>query len=485
MSQFRIEPRGPFVLEAAQDFAGGFAPGLGGHPAGISQHGLLMAFPVEGWRTSVAVDLWQDADGIVLGEASGADGPLDPVDLEAAQEQAARSVSLDHDGSAWPDVGVRDPVIGALQARFSFLRPVCFYSAYEAATSLVIGQRISMAQGAAGQAPAGRRVRATGSRSAAAEVHAFPRPQCLLEVEAIPGLATLQGDSTPRAGARRHCPDDWTRRHCARFPRTRHWRGCRRSPGSGRGRHRGSSCAAAALRTRCRRRTRSAARPSGRRTACGRFPTTRRGFGSLTPGAHTGCGRRCCCTWRGAATRKDRRVTARWVRAFRAAASGRTESRPTTQPTGDPLSAWLASDVFGPGWRATPSSGWQAAPYSASGLLLAGRPAAVVLATCLAPAVVHSTRTRLRSRIDFGVTSTSSSAAMNSIADSRVERRWRRQAQRLVVAVRPDVGELLFLGRVDVHVARSAVLADDHPLVDLLAGPDRTSSTRSWRLNSP
>ena len=74
---------------------------------------------------------------------------------------------------------------------------------------------------------------------------------------------------------------------------------------------------------------------------------------------------------------------------------------------------------------------------------------------------------RLRSRIDSGVTSTSSSPAMNSRALSSVIGRGRRQAQRLVVRVRPDVGELLLLGRVDVHVARAAVLADDHPLVDL------------------
>src|SRR3954447_26757963 len=39
------------------------------------------------------------------------------------------------------------------------------------------------------------------------------------------------------------------------------------------------------------------------------------------------------------------------------------------------------------------------------------------------------------------------------------QRRWRREAERLVVGMGPDVGELLLLGRVDVHVARSSVLA--------------------------
>ena len=81
-------------------------------------------------------------------------------------------------------------------------------------------------------------------------------------------------------------------------------------------------------------------------------------------------------------------------------------------------------------------------------------------------------QSRFRSRIDCGVTSTSSSAAMNSIADLEGERPRRRQPERLVVGVGPDVGELLLLGRVDVHVARPAVLADDHALVDLDAGAD-------------
>src|SRR6185503_7468589 len=49
---------------------------------------------------------------------------------------------------------------------------------------------------------------------------------------------------------------------------------------------------------------------------------------------------------------------------------------------------------------------------------------------------------------------------------------WRREPERLVVGVGPDVGELLLLGRVHVHVARPAVLADDHALVDLHAGAD-------------
>ena len=60
---------------------------------------------------------------------------------ETALRQAARSLSLDHDGSGWPSVGARDAVVGTAQRELDNLRPVCFYSAYEAATSFVIGQR--------------------------------------------------------------------------------------------------------------------------------------------------------------------------------------------------------------------------------------------------------------------------------------------------------------------------------------------------------
>ena len=182
MTAFTIEPVGPFSLAAAQDFAGGFPAGIGAHGTAT---GLLMTFPVEGWRESAAVDVWQTADGVVHGEAMGSD------DLATITRQAARSLSLDHDGGGWAAVGQRDPVLGAIQARYDWLRPVCFYSAYEAATSLVMGQRISM-----------RQTRAVKERLAAAYgdpievggqvVRPFPRPQRLLEARTIAGLSQVK-----------------------------------------------------------------------------------------------------------------------------------------------------------------------------------------------------------------------------------------------------------------------------------------------------
>ena len=114
MTRFTIEPVGRFSLAAAQGFAGGFAAGIGAHG---TDTGLLMTFPVEGWRDSAAVDVWQTPDGTVHGEASGSD------DIETVRRQAARSLSLDHDGRGWMEVGARDPVLGALQAQYDWLRP--------------------------------------------------------------------------------------------------------------------------------------------------------------------------------------------------------------------------------------------------------------------------------------------------------------------------------------------------------------------------
>ena len=179
-TDFTIEPQGPFSLAAAQDFAGGFPAGIGGGSAGGSS--LVLAFPVEGWQDSALVELSQAADdGPVSGRVAGT------ADPDTARRQAARSVSLDHDGRGWPEVGQRDPVVGSLQAAHRWLRPVSFYSAYEAATSFVIGQRIGRRQGARVKAWLGERY---GDEVAidGRTFRAFPRPARLLEARVIQGL---------------------------------------------------------------------------------------------------------------------------------------------------------------------------------------------------------------------------------------------------------------------------------------------------------
>jgi DNA-3-methyladenine glycosylase II len=187
MRTFTIQPRGPFDLATARDFAGGFAAGIGSRAA--TDGAILMMFPVEGWAASAVAQVRQDSDGSIHGDVFG------DADLETVERQAARSLSLDHDGTGWPDVGARDPIVGRLQERYGLLRPVCFFSAYEAATSFVIGQRISMTQtrrvkeGLAEQAGDSVEVELDGERRT---FHAFPRPQQLLALAEIPGVAAIK-----------------------------------------------------------------------------------------------------------------------------------------------------------------------------------------------------------------------------------------------------------------------------------------------------
>jgi DNA-3-methyladenine glycosylase II len=181
MTEFQISARGPFSLAAAQDFAGGFTPGIGG--GAVGEGSIAMSFPLEGSDSSAAVELSQRADGVIVGRTDAADSLLPDV-----IRHAARSLSLDHDGSGWPAVGERDAVIGRLQQHYRFLRPVCFYSAYEAATSFVIGQRISRSQGA--RVKEWLRDQFGDHPTVDGHAHpAFPRPEVLLEISEIKGVS--------------------------------------------------------------------------------------------------------------------------------------------------------------------------------------------------------------------------------------------------------------------------------------------------------
>jgi DNA-3-methyladenine glycosylase II len=180
VAEFEIVPRGPFSLDAARDFAGGFPAGIGG--GGVGATSITLSFPVEGTEASVAAELWQDTDGVVRGRTDAPADLLDPL-----IRQASRSLSLDHDGTGWPAVGERDKVVGGFQREHSYSRPVCFYSAYEAVTSFVIGQRISRRQSAAIKRDLAE---ALGDRPTVAgtAVPAFPRPSRLLELREAKGL---------------------------------------------------------------------------------------------------------------------------------------------------------------------------------------------------------------------------------------------------------------------------------------------------------
>jgi len=182
MTSFDLRPQGPFSLAAAQRFLGGFTP-AGGTFADQGER-LSMAFPLDGWAGSAGVVVWQDG-AIVRGEAVGPSGSAVEPDIVASQ--VARVFSLDHDGRGWEDVGRRDRVIGRLQEEFNHLRPVCFYSPYEAAVQAVIGQRISMR--AAARIKLGLAERLGEEVEAGGRLlHAFPLPQRLVDLDDVAGL---------------------------------------------------------------------------------------------------------------------------------------------------------------------------------------------------------------------------------------------------------------------------------------------------------
>jgi DNA-3-methyladenine glycosylase II len=184
METFTLVPRGPFSLAASIAFLEGFTPAsYGGAPASV----LELAFPVEGsWRTA-GVRVRQDDDGPVTAEVVS---PPDPgPDLMAEiRPQLERILSLDVDGSDFPAVGERDRVVGEVQRKFPGLRPVGFWSPYEAAAWTIIVRRIRITQGAVIKARMSERLGepvSFGDRV----VHAFPSPQRLAQLDAFPGLA--------------------------------------------------------------------------------------------------------------------------------------------------------------------------------------------------------------------------------------------------------------------------------------------------------
>jgi DNA-3-methyladenine glycosylase II len=180
---FLLAARGPFSLAASTRFLEGFAPAAFD---GSSDQPLELAFPVEGSWETVGVRVRQDADG-VAGEivSPAAAGP----ELRAlVREQVARILSLDVDGSGFPAVGERDPVVGGLQRRYPGLRPVGFWSPYEAAAWAVIGSRIRIRQAAAIKARMAAELGETVSFDGR-ELAAFPAPQRLATLDGFPGLS--------------------------------------------------------------------------------------------------------------------------------------------------------------------------------------------------------------------------------------------------------------------------------------------------------
>jgi DNA-3-methyladenine glycosylase II len=164
-----FHPRGPFSLTAAAAYAEEFP----GTRAERAPKALRYAWAVDGdWRT-VQVTMRQN-DETVHAELRG----QPPAELaRQAWHDLERMLSLDVDGTGFAALGERDHVVRALQRRFPGLRPVLFYTPYEAAAWTIIGQRIRMTQAALIKARLADEFGESG---------AFPAPARLAQLSAPP-----------------------------------------------------------------------------------------------------------------------------------------------------------------------------------------------------------------------------------------------------------------------------------------------------------
>jgi DNA-3-methyladenine glycosylase II len=183
MRTFTLAAQGPFSLAASTRFLEGFTPAA---YAGAAGQPLELAFPVEGTWQTAGVRVRQDGRD-VAGEIVSPPAP-GPGLAAAISAQVARILSLDVDGSGFPAVGERDPVVAGLQRRYPGLRPVGFWSPYEAAAWAIIGQRIRIRQAAAIKARMADQLGEPVSFGGHV-VHAFPAPCRLAGLGTFPGLS--------------------------------------------------------------------------------------------------------------------------------------------------------------------------------------------------------------------------------------------------------------------------------------------------------
>lgn len=175
-SAYTITPRGPFALAQSAGFA------YIDRDAQTSRTRLDLAFCADTSWEPTGVWLTQRPDGVVDVAAS-----------PRTRAQVERVLGLDVDATGFAEVGVRDPVIGRLQALAPGLRPPLLYSAYEAAVFCILTARRSSAQA--------RRMRTALAQAAGTmldiegrQVTCLPPPAYLLDPAPVPGLDPVRRD---------------------------------------------------------------------------------------------------------------------------------------------------------------------------------------------------------------------------------------------------------------------------------------------------
>ncbi len=184
MPALTLTARGPFSLAAGIRFLEGFTPaGYDDAADGV----LRLAFPADNGSSVIGAAVRQEGREVSAEYTATAGPDGAPAPAEAVRAQLARILSLDVDGAGFPALAEHDPVVAGLQGDYPGLRPVLFYSPYEAAAWTVIGHRIRMSQAAAIKTRIARE-HGTAAVVAGQRVPAFPAPGVLRTVDHVPGL---------------------------------------------------------------------------------------------------------------------------------------------------------------------------------------------------------------------------------------------------------------------------------------------------------
>jgi DNA-3-methyladenine glycosylase II len=159
-----------------------------GHRHATSFDGTMrMAFCVDGdgYRRQAAVAVSQDADGSVHGQVQS------DADIDTVKAQTARVLSLDQNADDFVATGRRDSVIAHLLEAAPGLRPILFYSPYEATMWSVLSARRPARQMAQVRdrlsEQQGQTFDVAGER-----VAALPTPDQMLEVQSFPGIPEVK-----------------------------------------------------------------------------------------------------------------------------------------------------------------------------------------------------------------------------------------------------------------------------------------------------
>jgi DNA-3-methyladenine glycosylase II len=178
---FSITPQGPFSLREAALF------GFGHRHADSFDGTMRLAFCVDGdgYGRQAAVALTQAEDGTIHGTVQG------DAAVENVAAQAARVISLDHDARPFVALGDRDPILAELLTAAPGLRPVLFYSPYEAAIWSALSARRPARQMAVVRDRLSEQHGAT-FEVAGETMAALPTPEQMLTVHSFPGIPEVK-----------------------------------------------------------------------------------------------------------------------------------------------------------------------------------------------------------------------------------------------------------------------------------------------------